>query len=181
MLPVASIKITVKLRVMRTIPPTKAIICYHDILTVVIVKWWSGTMGWASEWVSQWARFHVPPDTIIGHFGDVPQANLLAWYGKKRNLTQQKHSFTTQKKCITTQNKHKKTKARFSRLHDIWPKNGEGLFLLWYFINFTYLHLPTRGVGRPTGDHRFALSVQVTMRLWASSSHPCAPVTKQYS
>ena len=24
----------------------------------------------------------------IGHFGDIPEANLLAWYGKKRLLTQ---------------------------------------------------------------------------------------------
>jgi len=31
----------------------------------------------------------------IDHFGDVLQANLLAWYGKK-------HTFTNQKKCATT-------------------------------------------------------------------------------
>jgi len=36
-----------------------------------------------------------------------PQANLLAWYEKKLNLTQQKHAFTNQKKCTTTQIKHK--------------------------------------------------------------------------
>ena len=29
----------------------------------------------------------------IGHFGDIPHANLLAWYGKL-NLTQQKYTFT---------------------------------------------------------------------------------------
>jgi len=45
--------------------------------------------------------------TQIGHFGDVPQANLLAnWYGKT-NLTQQNHAFTNQNKCTTTQNKQK--------------------------------------------------------------------------
>jgi len=39
-----------------------------------------------------------------------PKANLLAWYGKKLHLTQQKHAFANQKKCTTTQNKHKKLK-----------------------------------------------------------------------
>jgi len=58
----------------------------------------------------------IPLDTKMGHFGDIPQAHLLAWYRKKQNLTQQKHTFTNPKKCTTTQNEHKKTKARFSRL-----------------------------------------------------------------
>ena len=55
------------------------------------------------------------------------QANLLAWYGKKNNLTQQKHIFTNQKKDTTTQNKHTKTKARFSyRLrHRAWKGRSE--------------------------------------------------------
>jgi len=53
-----------------------------------------------------------------------PQANLLAWYGKKLNLTQQKHAFTNQKmyyKC-TTQNKHKKLKPGLVAFYDIWPR-----------------------------------------------------------
>jgi len=52
------------------------------------------------------------------------QANLLDWYGKKLNLTQQKHSFTNQKIC--TQNKQKKTKAMFSRLlrRPAWKRSG---------------------------------------------------------
>jgi len=46
------------------------------------------------------------------------EANLLALYGKKLNLTQQKHTFTNQKKCTTTQ----KTKATFTCLlrHPAW-------------------------------------------------------------
>jgi len=49
----------------------------------------------------------------------------LAWYGKKLNLTQQKHTFTNQNKCTTTQNTHK-TKARFSCLlrHLAWKQRG---------------------------------------------------------
>ena len=38
------------------------------------------------------------------------QANVLAWYGKKLNVTRQKHAFANQKKCTATQNKHKKLK-----------------------------------------------------------------------
>ena len=48
-------------------------------------------------------KFYVPPDKTIGHLVDVPQANLLARYGKKLNLTQQKHAFTDQKTYTTTQ------------------------------------------------------------------------------
>jgi len=61
----------------------------------------------------------------------------------KKNLTQQKHTHTNQKKCTTTQNKHKKTKARFSRLHDIRPGNREDLFWFWRFINLSIIYLPT--------------------------------------
>jgi len=52
----------------------------------------------------------------------------LAWYGKKLNLTQQKHAFTNHKKCTTTQNKHKKLKPGLVAFYDIQPGNGEGLF-----------------------------------------------------
>ena len=78
----------------------------------------------------------------IGHFGDVPQANLLAWYDKNQNLAQQKHAFTNQTKCTTTQ-KTPKTKARFSRLlwHLAWKRSrsilkGEDKYHLFcvYFI-----------------------------------------------
>jgi len=58
---------------------------------------------------------------------------------EKLNLTQQKHIFTNQKKCTTTQNKHKKTTARFSRLHPDW--NDEGLFRCRRFINLSLTYL----------------------------------------
>ena len=53
------------------------------------------------------------------------KANLLAWYGKKLNLSQQKHALMNQKKSTTTQNKHKKTKARFSHVlqHPAWKQS----------------------------------------------------------
>jgi len=71
-----------------------------------------------------------------GHFGDIPQANLMAWYGKL-NLTQLRHTFTNQKKCTTTQNKHQKLKPGLVASYDIWPGNGEGLFWFWHFINLS--------------------------------------------
>jgi len=74
----------------------------------------------------------------------------LAWYGKKLNPTQQKHTFTNQKKCTTTQ----KTKPGLVATYDIWSGNGEGLIIFWCFVNLllTNLHSypltapgPTRG------------------------------------
>jgi len=59
-----------------------------------------------------------PTRNKMGHFGHVPRASLLAWYGKiKLNQPQRKHTFTYyQNKCTTTQYKRKRTKARFSHL-----------------------------------------------------------------
>jgi len=76
---------------------------------------------WMADWLIElW--FYVPLNTFSETF---PQADLLAWYGKKLNLKQRKHAFTNQEKCTTTQ----KTKARFSRLlrHPAW-KQSRSLF-----------------------------------------------------
>jgi len=59
----------------------------------------------------------------MGHFGDAPQASLLAWHGKQLNLTQQEHAFTNQKSCAT-----QKIKPGFVAFYDIQPGNGAGLF-----------------------------------------------------
>jgi len=40
----------------------------------------------------------------MGHFGDVPQANLLAWYGKTKSNTT-KYAFTNKNKCSALQHK----------------------------------------------------------------------------
>ena len=52
----------------------------------------------------------------------------MAWYGKKLNLTQQKHAFTSQKKCTTTWNKPKKLKPDLVAFYGIRPGNRAGLF-----------------------------------------------------
>jgi len=87
------------------------------------------------HWVK--VKVFTPIQHKIGHFGDIPEANLLAWYGKKQNLTQQKHTFTNQKKCTTTENKHKKLKPGLAASYDIWPGNEVGLFWFWRFINLS--------------------------------------------
>jgi len=49
----------------------------------------------------------------------------LPRYGKKLNLTQQKHAFTNQKKCTRT---HNKLKPGLVVFRDIRPGNAAGLF-----------------------------------------------------
>jgi len=96
----------------------------------------SACRGKEADWLVE-LRFYVPLNTKIGHFGDVPQANLLTWYGEtKPNTT--KHTFTKNTK---------KLKPDLAASYDIRPGNGEGLFWIRRFINLslTYLprHLPT--------------------------------------
>jgi len=60
-----------------------------------------------------------PSPHKIGHFGDVPQANLLAWYGRTKRNNKSTHSPIKR----NVQHKiNKKTKSRFSRLlrHPAW-------------------------------------------------------------
>jgi len=98
----------------------------------------------------------------------------ISWLGiEKLKLTQQKHTFTNQNKYTTTQNTYKKLKPGLVASYDIWPRNGQGLFWFWCFINLslTYLlrHLPTCLQPEPTWGmwmhtaHKFMLSVAFTL------------------
>ena len=66
-----------------------------------------------------------PTQHKIGQFGDTPQANILAWYGKTKPNTTKAHIHQS-KEVTTTQNITQKTKARFSRLlrHPAWKQRG---------------------------------------------------------
>jgi len=51
----------------------------------------------------------------IGHFGDVPQASVLAWYGKSKPNTTKAHVHHSKEMDFNTK-QTQKSKARFSRL-----------------------------------------------------------------
>jgi len=76
---------------------------------------------------------------------------------EKQNLAQQKHAFTNQNKCTTTQNKHQKLKPGLVASYNIWPGNGESLFLVQHLINLSLAYLDTYALtfsSRPTrGNH----------------------------
>ena len=144
---------------------------WRELKALKITHW--AYLFWSIKWIPRERTLHSlytctsttidwvvvlhPTRHKIGHFGDVPQANL--WHGmKKQNLTQQKHTFTNQKKC-TTQNRHTYLKPSLVASCDTWPGNGEGLCWFWRFINLslTYLlrHLPTH-MGQGTSDRKDA-------------------------
>jgi len=97
------------------------------------------------DWLVDWLVVLRHSQHKIGHFGDVPQATILASYGKtKPNIT--KAHIHNHMKCTTTRNKHKKLKPGLVASYDIQPGNGEGLCWFRHFHKFvTYLlgHLPT--------------------------------------
>jgi len=118
----------------------------------------------------------------IGHFGDVSQANLLAWYGKTNTTKAHIHQ---SKQNTTTQNKHEKLKPGLVTSYDIQPGIVEGLFLFCRFRNLSLTYLdaypltyspgPTEGllvqqqwkvvvtdVDRPHGVSQFSSAVDST-------------------
>jgi len=73
--------------------------------------------------MNDWVVVLRPTRHKIGHFGDVPQANLLAWYGNTKPETTRAH--------IHQSKEYKKNIARFSRLlrHLTWKWRGPILVL----------------------------------------------------
>ena len=111
---------------------------------------------------SHWVKVLRPTRHKIAHFGDVSQANLLAWYRKtKPNIT--KARIHQLKQCTTTQSKHKKLRSDLVASYDIQHENVEVLFLFRCFINLSLTnllrHLPTYSQPRPTqGSYDLSLS-----------------------
>ena len=70
----------------------------------------------------------------IGHFGDFPRANLLAWYGKTKPNTTKAHIHQSKEIYYNTK-WTQKIKPGLDASYDIRPGNGEGLFCFWHFIN----------------------------------------------
>jgi len=78
----------------------------------------------------------------------------ISWLGmEKQNLTQHKHAFTNQNKCTTPQNTQEKLKTGLVASYDIWPRNGEGLFLFWHFINLSLTYLLRHKFIHSPGTH----------------------------
>ena len=80
----------------------------------------------------------------MGHFRDVPQANLLAWYGETKPNNKTTHSTIIS--------------------YDIPPGNGVGLFWFRRLINLslTYLHLLT--AAGPTQSHTYHVVEHIKLR-----------------
>ena len=79
----------------------------------------------------------------IGHFGDVPQANLLAWCGKTKPDITKAHIHQSKEMYYKI---NTKTKARFSHLkrHLAWKQRGPILVLVLHkFVTYLLRHLPT--------------------------------------
>ena len=119
-------------------------LCYLSPKILIWNKCRKKTEGKSTKWVSEQGFMSHSTQNRSFWRRSSSQSFGLVW--KKLNLTQQKHSFTNQKKSTTTQHKinTKKLKPGLVAFYNIWPGNGEGLFLFWHFINlsltyFTYL------------------------------------------
>jgi len=75
----------------------------------------------------------------IGHFGDVPQANLLASYERTKSNTTKAH--THQSKEMHKRINRKKLKPGLVASYDFRPGKGVGLFWFRRFINLSLTHL----------------------------------------
>jgi len=107
--------------------------------------------------------FYVPLDKM-GHFGDVPQADLLAWYGKTKPNTIKAH--INQKKCTTRYNTYTKSKARFSCLlwHPAWKQRAPILVsALQKSVSYLLRHLPTNL--QPRNPHGVPLTTDCAVTI----------------
>ena len=111
---------------------------------------------WPQPALTDWVVVLPSTRHKIGHFGDVPDANLLAWYGKTKPNTTKAHIHQSKEMYYDKINT-KKLKPDLVASYDIWPGNRDGLFWFLRFINLslTYLHrhLPTYSPVTHTGDH----------------------------
>jgi len=89
-----------------------------------------------------WVVVLHPTWQKMGHFGDVPQANLLAWYGKTKPNNKSTHSPI---KRNVRQNKinTKKLKPGIVSSYDTRPANRKGVFWFRHFKNLSLTYLLT--------------------------------------
>ena len=98
----------------------------------------------------------------------------MPWYGKKQNLTQQKHAFTNEKNVLQHKINTKKLKPGLVTSYDIRPGNGEGLFGFQHFINLSLTYLDiyplTHGPRTHTGHGRMRWVWQVLKKTLTGSN-----------
>jgi len=94
-------------------------LCHMNIIIIASPTWWTFTNK----------EYHcLAPAIWHQHHKYVPQVYLLACYGKIRPKTT-KTCIHQSNKCIITQKNTTKLKLGLVASYDIWPRNGEGLFL----------------------------------------------------
>jgi len=113
--------------------------------------------------------FYVPTRHKIGHFGDVPQANLLAWYRKTKPNTTKARIHQSKEMYYNTKNKHtRKLKPGLVTSYAIQPGNWEGLFWFWRFINWSLTYLETCPLTYSPGTHMGKLNLWYeVLSMWA--------------
>jgi len=84
-----------------------------------------------------------PTGHKIRHFGDAPEANLLARYGKTKPNTTKAHIHLSKEIYNQLKINTKKLKPGLVASYDIQPGNGEGLFWLALHKFLTYLQPQT--------------------------------------
>jgi len=91
----------------------------------------------------------------VGHFGHVPQANLLAWYGKAKSNKTKAH-ISLIKRNVVQHKVTEKLKPGLVASYDIWPGNKEDLILisaLRKFVTYLDTYPLTYSLGPTWGNH----------------------------
>jgi len=119
-----------------------------------------------------WVKVLRPTQHKIGHFGDVPQANLLAWYVKTKPNTMK----APIKRNVLQHEINTKTKARFSRLlwHPAWNWRGPILALVLHkFVTY----LDTYQLIYSPGSHK---GLYPQKHPWERDGHTTHKITYVY-
>ena len=100
-------------------------------------------ISWSLDVLNNWVL--CPAWHKTGHYGDVPQGSLLAWYGKTKPNTTKARISPLKTNVLQHKINTKKHKARFSRLlrHPAWKRRGSILILaLHKSVTYWIRHLP---------------------------------------
>jgi len=83
-------------------------------------------------------KVSCPTQHKIAHFGNIPQANILAWYGKTKPKSTKARIHQSREELQHKIN-FKKLKQGLLASYDIRPGNGEAILVLALYKSVTYL------------------------------------------